>query len=147
MDGVTLTLQQADDSTLSYIETLLERNDLPSQDVRANPGWFYVAYSDTEPVGIGGVERYGPHGLLRSVVIEHTAQGNGFGTALCEALEATASADGVETLYLLTTTAADFFANHGYRECKRTDAPVAIQQTTEFDSLCPTTATCLTKSL
>lgn len=147
MVGATLTLQRADDSRLSYIETLLERNDLPTQDVRAHPDWFYVGYTGTDPVGIGGVERYGMDGLLRSVVIEHTARGNGFGTALCEALEATASADGVETVYLLTTTAADFFANRGYKECKRSDAPVAIQQTTEFDSLCPTTATCLKKLL
>lgn len=147
MDRPALTLKRADDSTLSYIETLLEKNDLPLQDVRANPDWFYVAYTGADPVGIGGVEHYGTNGLVRSVVIEHTARGNGFGTALCEALEATASADGVETVYLLTTTAADFFANHGYRECKRADVPTAIQQTTEFDSLCPTTATCLKKPL
>ncbi|RRJ34222.1 GNAT family N-acetyltransferase [Halocatena pleomorpha] len=147
MNGATLTLKQADDSTLPYIETLLERNDLPAQDVRATPEWFYVAYTDAAPVGIGGVERYGPHGLLRSVVIERTARGNGFGTALCEALENTAAADGIETLYLLTTTAVDFFTNHGYSEHERATVPATIQQTTEFDSLCPTTATCLKKPL
>lgn len=147
MDRETLTLQQADGDTLPYVETLLERNDLPSQEVRANPDWFYVGYAGTDPVGIAGLERYGANGLLRSVVVEHDARGNGFGTALCEALETTASADGVETLYLLTTTAAGFFANRGYSEHERSDVPVSIQQTTEFDSLCPTTATCLKKPL
>src|SRR5699024_9754074 len=140
-----VTLQQADDSTLSYIETLLERNDLPSQDVRSRPDSFYIGYNGADSVGIGGIEIYGNDGLLRSVVIEQAARGCGWGTALCDTLEANASADGIDTLYLLTTTAADFFDNRGYVEIERANAPTAIQQTTEFDDLCPTAATCMKK--
>lgn len=143
--GETITLQQAADGTLSYVETLLAKNGLPSQDVRSNPDCFYVGYDGTEPIGIGGIEIYESYGLLRSIVIEQAARGNGWGTALCEALEADASANGVETLYLLTTTAADFFGNRGYVKTERPDAPVTIQQTNEFDNLCPTTATCMKK--
>jgi len=73
--------------------------------------------------------------------------GNRYGTALCEALESKVEADGVERLYLLTTTAAEFFGDCGYVETDRTTAPNAIRQTAEFDELCPVTATCMVKSL
>jgi amino-acid N-acetyltransferase len=145
--GGTITLRQADDSTLSYVETLLKKNGLPSQDIRSKRDCFYIGYNEAGPVGISGIETYGTNGLLRSVVLEQSARGYGFGTALCNSLEATALTDGIERLYLLTTTAAGFFAAHGYVEIERTDAPARIQQTTEFDELCPTTATCMKKPL
>ena len=143
----TITLQRAEDSTLSYVESLLENNGLPSLNIRSKRECFYIAHDGADPVGIGGIETHGTDGLLRSVVIEQSARGRGFGTALCDSLEATASADGIERLYLLTTTAADFFAARGYGEIERADAPDRIQQTTEFDELCPTTATCMKKSV
>ncbi|WP_254769187.1 arsenic resistance N-acetyltransferase ArsN2 [Salinilacihabitans rarus] len=146
MTDATLTLRRAD-ADLSYVESLLDANDLPSRDVRENPDCFYVASDGDDRVGVGGIERYGADGLLRSVVVERSARGNGFGTALCEALEAEARADGVERLYLLTTTAAGFFAARGYAEVERADAPPAIRRTTEFDELCPATAACMRKSL
>ena len=147
MSGTTPTLQRADDSDLSYVETILAENGLPSQDVRSKAECFYVGYAGDEPVGVGGVEIHGTAGLLRSVVVEQSARGNGFGTAICKALETAARANGVQTLYLLTTTASEFFATRGYVEIARTDAPLTIRQTTEFDDLCPATATCMRKSL
>ena len=147
MRGATITLRQCDDSTLPYIETLLAGNDLPSRDVGSKPERFYVGHDGDDRVGGGGIEVHGSHGLLRSVVIEDSVRGNGYGTALCDGLEAEASAANVETLYLLTTTAAGFFADRGYEEIERTDAPAAIQRTAEFDELCPATAVCMKKSL
>lgn len=130
-----------------YIESLLERNGLPTEDVEGNLDWFYVGYADGTRVGIGGIERYGRVGLLRSVVVEQSVRGRGFGTALCAELETVARNAGVETLYVLTTTAAEFFAARGYVPVDRTTVPPAIEETTEFAELCPTTATCLKKSL
>lgn len=163
MNGATVTLQRAgDDRSLSYVETLLERNDLPSQDVRSKPECFYVAsdgdgqvgtdrdqrvVGNNKLVGIGGVERYGTDGLLRSVVVDRSVRGGGFGTAICDALERRAQSEGVEALYLLTTTATDFFTDRGYVKIERDEAPASIQGTSEFADLCPTTATCMTKSL
>lgn len=147
MDPATVTLRPADESALRYVESLLEANDLPAADVRSAPGHFYVAYDGDERVGGGGVEPYGTDGLLRSVVVEESARGNGIGTALCRALEAEARDEGIETLYLLTTTAADFFAALGYAAVDRADAPEAIRETTQFADLCPAAATCMEKSL
>ncbi|UPV99880.1 arsenic resistance N-acetyltransferase ArsN2 [Halorussus gelatinilyticus] len=147
MNDSTVTLRPADEDALSYVETLLERNDLPASDVRSNPDCFYVAYDGDEAVGVGGVERYGSDGLLRSVVVERSARGDGLGTALCDALERDARDSGVETLYLLATTAAEFFADRGYDEIERAAAPETIRQTTEFTDLCPDSATCMKRSL
>lgn len=139
MNEAAISLEPADDGTLPYVTTLLEKNGLPSRDVRTKPDRFYIGCAGGDPVGIGRIERHGTNGLLRSVVIEQSARGNGFGAAICEALETEARADGVETLYLLTTTVPAFFSNRGYVEIERTDAPTSIQQTTEFEDLCPTT--------
>ncbi|GAB7017697.1 GNAT family N-acetyltransferase [Halostagnicola bangensis] len=80
-------------------------------------------------------------------MIERSKRGNGYGAALCDALETEAESNDIDTLYLLTTTASGFFATRGYVEIHRSDAPTDIQQTTEFDKLCPRTATCMKKDL
>lgn len=147
MGDVAVTIRRADDTTLPYVEALLERNDLPVRDVRSRPGCFFVASAGGDRVGIGGLERHGVDGLLRSIVVERSARGSGYGAAICEALEAEARAEGVETLYLLTTTASSFFAHRGYVEIERTDAPGTVRQTAQFDGLCPASATCMRRSL
>lgn len=147
MSGSTLTLQRADERALAYVERLLTANDLPTRDVRSSPGRFYVGYDGDDRVGVGGIERYGSDGLLRSVVVERSVRGSGYGTAICDALESRARTDGVETLYLLTTTAPGFFATRGYAEIDRDEPPTAIRRSTEFDDLCPESATCMRKSL
>ena len=149
MNTANVTLRRADEETLGYVEDLLMRNDLPAEDVRENPGAFYVARTGDERVGAGGIEQYGADGLLRSVVVEEHARGEGVGTELCVALEATAREGGVERLFLLTTTAAGFFAGRGYtvghkqadtrcfvwRSTRRLDGETP---TSVFTYLCPT---------
>jgi len=142
-----LALEIAGETDLDYVETLLEDEGLPSADVRSGPAEFYVATAGTERVGVGGIEHAGSAGLLRSVVVEPRLRGRGYGRAVCERIEDRASADGIETLYLLTTTAAEFFADRGYREIDRDDPPAAIRETTEFAEFCPSTATCMRTSL
>lgn len=147
MSVPNVSLRRADESDLRYVETLLAENGLPTGDVRSKSGCFYVAHLDGDPVGIGGIERCGSDGVLRSVVVESSVRGTGIGTAICAALERTARSEGIERLSLLTTTASGFFADLGYAEIDRADAPEAIRRTAEFDDRCPASATCMTKSL
>ena len=147
MSSESLTLRQATEDRLSYVRTLLDRNDLPTQDVEAKSDSLYVAFVADEPVGVGGIESHGTDGLLRSVVVERDVRDDGVGTALCDALEERATSDRVERLYLLTTTASDFFDDRGYVEVERAEVPATIRQTTEFDELCPSTATVMWKAL
>jgi amino-acid N-acetyltransferase len=143
----SLTVEAADPDDLDAVEGLLEANDLPARDVRTSPATFYLARADARLVGVGGVEPYGSAGLLRSVVVEESHRGRGYGAALCDALEARAAERGVETLYLLTTTAAGFFRRNGYGAVPREEAPPSVRGTTQFADLCPTSATCMRKDL
>ncbi|WP_227373663.1 arsenic resistance N-acetyltransferase ArsN2 [Haladaptatus halobius] len=147
MSNPSVTIREADKENIDRVEALLAANGLPYQDVRAKSGDFFVAYSDTECIGTGGVEICGSNGLLRSVVITDSNRGQGYGTALCDALEDYARTNEVEKLYLLTTTAASFFRQRGYEKIVRENVPTSVQQTTEFTDLCPNTATCMGKNL
>jgi N-acetylglutamate synthase-like GNAT family acetyltransferase len=51
-------------------------------------------------------------------------------------------------VYLLTTTAADFFARHfTFRPIGRAEVPVAVQQSVEFISACPQTAQAMVREI
>ena len=143
----TLTLRAADETTIAYVESLLEANGLPAADVREKPTWFYSGYNDGDRVGMCGLERYGSDDLLRSLVVEESARENGVGTALCAELEEIVRTNGIETVYLLTTTAAEFFDARGYTAVDRSEPPALTQQTSEFADLCPETAVCMRKSV
>jgi amino-acid N-acetyltransferase len=51
------------------------------------------------------------------------------------------------SLWLITTSAAEFFERLGYVKCDRAAVPTAISTTTEFSALCPANADVLVKHL
>ena len=142
-----LSLRRADADTIDHVERLLEAHDLPTEAIHSKAECFFLASTDAGFVGLGGVERYGSNGLLRSVVIVESSRGGGFGTLLCAELERRARANGVTTLYLLTTTAEPFFRRCGYEGIDRKSVPAPIKEHEEFTDLCPATATCMTKDI
>ncbi|MFT4885679.1 MAG: amino-acid N-acetyltransferase [Natronomonas sp.] len=144
-DAVTLTSAEA--TEIEWLEALLESNDLPTEGLHTSEARFFVARAKTERIGGGGLEIYGPNALLRSVVVPEAKRGQGYGTALCDALEARTRANGAETLYLLTTTAEAFFDARGYDVIDRKAVPPDIRETDEFTDLCPKSATCMRKDL
>lgn len=141
----TVTLHPVSD--VAAARDLLERNDLPTADLQASDVDLFEARADGDRVGVGGIERYGTDALLRSVAVDSAVRGQGYGTALCDALEGRADESGVDSLYLLTTTAAEFFAARGYEEVPRAAVPAAVRNSAEFDDLCPDAATCMRRSL
>jgi amino-acid N-acetyltransferase len=145
--GASISLRAAGQRDIDRIESLLEEGGLPSEGVRAKPEAFFLATAGTKLVGVGGIERHGSNGLLRSVVVPESHRGQGYGSRLTDALEARARSDGLERLYLLTTTAPAFFRGRGYEEVTREHIPPEIRQTAEFSELCPSSATCLRKFL
>lgn len=138
-----LSIQPATPSDLDRVERLLAANDLPTADVTAEAPQFYLASHGGTLVGVGGLERYGADGLLRSVVVAEHHRGNGYGEAICDALAARARRAGVTTLYLVTTTAADYFRRRGYTAIDRSTVPEAIGATRQLAELCPDSATCM----
>lgn len=108
---------------------------------------FVLLHDGKALIGAVGLEVDGVDALLRSLVVAPDRRGEGLGLRLVDAIEAHARETGVTTLYLLTTTAADFFAARGYTVIDRTAVPEAIAQTHEFRSFCPDSATCMRKQL
>lgn len=94
-----------------------------------------------------GLELLGRLALLRSLAVRKKYRGQGWGKKLVNEIEEYASGQGIEQLYLLTTTAVDFFNRQGYQTVDRHSVPGVVQQTAEFQSLCPASTVCMVKSL
>lgn len=126
---------------------VLEAAGLPTADVDDRGVHLFRVERGGRTIGIGGLERYDEAALLRSIVVAEDARGQGVGTAICRGLEREARRRGAERAYLLTTDAAGFFERIGYERCGREDVPGRIARSRQFTELCPSSATCLRKSL
>ena len=133
---------------LSAVQRLLADAGLPVDDlVTQRFQHFFGCGEAREPKGVVGLELYGEDGLLRSLAVAATARGHGCAKALVAQAERDAREHGVRRLFLLTTSAADFFARLGYKETGRERAPAAIRATREFSSLCPSSSTLMVKEI
>jgi N-acetylglutamate synthase-like GNAT family acetyltransferase len=119
---------------------LLRRAGLPDTGVAEGFSDFLAVRDGTRLVGLCGLEVHGKDGLLRSLVVDPQYRGEGVGAALVDGTMARARERGVSRVYLLTTTARDYFLRRGFRDCPREDAPTAIQESWEFKSGCPSTS-------
>jgi arsenate reductase len=129
------------------IRALLTSLGLPAQDVGGPAQSFLVVCEGEALAGCVGLERCGEDALLRSLAVVPRLQGAGLGRALrAQAVEA-ARAQGLRTLYLLTTTAAPFFERAGFARVDRAAAPAPIAASPEFSALCPASAVCMRLAL
>ena len=126
-------------------QILLRAAVLPYADIEPHLDTFFLARKTEKPVGVAGFEHYGDVALLRSVTVAESARGFGIGRQLCDACCSYASKLGVRSLYLLTETAADYFATMGFKEIPRNHAPPSIRNTKEFREFCPTSAVLMTR--
>lgn len=135
-------------SELDRVTALLRACGLPDADV--NPGLlagFLVATEAGRIVGCVGLEFFGRFALLRSLAVVADHRGRGIAQRLCDEAESRARAGGVQALYLLTTSADDYFGQRGFTAIPRADVPSEVQATAQFRDLCPVTATCMRKTL
>ena len=128
------------------IISLLVENHLPVSDLDEYKTLF-ACLNHGEVVGTGGLELFSECGLLRSISVRKDSQNKGAGKFIVGELEKIAGQKGINCLYLLTTTAKDFFMKEGYETIDRNQVHVEIKKTTEFSSVCPSTATVMRKSL
>lgn len=141
-------LETAANGDLAAIKALLAENDLPYEDItEEHLKNFVVLRGNGRIIAIGGFEHHEQDGLLRSVAVDVSVRNQRLGKTVVGEVEARASARGVGALYLLTTTAADYFPRLGYQPFDRARVPAAIVQSTEFAMLCPVNAVCLMKRL
>ena len=130
------------------VKALLRSCVLPFEDLTpAHLAHFLVIKDYAQIVGVVGLEVCGAFGLLRSLAVAESLRGQRLGLQLVEQIEAYARSQQISVLYLLTTTAERFFAEFEYQEISRGSAPAPLQETTEFQSICPDSAVCMCKNL
>lgn len=130
------------------ILALLQANQLPTADLPTAAGlYLLVARHGGRVAAVAGVQCVGAAGLLRSVATDRDFRRRGLAAHLVRAVEAQAAVRGVQQLYLLTDTAAAYFAARGYQPAARAGAPPEVRATAEFARLCPENAVCLVKTL
>jgi len=133
---------------LAAAKALLEAAQLPTVDLtQAHCEHFFYQGPPAAPTGLVGLELFGHVALLRSLVVSPAVRASGAGSALLGHAEDYARSTGVETMYLLTTTAEDFFARRGYVRTARDSAPPAIRSTREFAGICPASSAFMSKQL
>ncbi|MCC6539896.1 MAG: GNAT family N-acetyltransferase [Bryobacterales bacterium] len=107
----------------------------------------WIARESGRIVGSVALELYGAAGLLRSVAVsaDHASQGLG-GQLVSAALEL-ARQRGLTQLYLLTETAAPFFARRGFHAVDRARVPEPIHASAQFASACPQSALAMMRAV
>jgi amino-acid N-acetyltransferase len=143
----------AEEEDFAAIRALLAENTLVHEDLTpASLDNFVVVPLEenlSRVAAVAGLELfYGDkEGLLRSLAVCPSLRGRGLGVSLVASIEARARELDIQRLWLLTTTAPDFFRRLGYADADRAQAPRSVRQSGEFQHLCPASAVCLVKSL
>jgi amino-acid N-acetyltransferase len=132
---------------LEGMRAALAAAGLPTQDLFNTAATFYALEENGKALGYGGFEAHGGAALLRSITILAEKRGLGLGRRLVEEILERAASMGQRDIYLLTTTAPDFFERLGFTRRDRDRVPSPIAATREFAELCPATAICLHRHL
>ena len=128
------------------IAEILQANDLPIDDLKTAPIQFYGIFENDKMKGIGDFETYGKCAILRSIAVPKEFRGMGYGKEVVSFVEKTAKEKQINTLYLLTTTAYQYFQKYGYQTITLDTCPPDILSSAEFSKLCPSSARCYSKN-
>lgn len=142
-----MDIRSAAAADLAGIRRLLAAAHLDASDLETSATRLWVVGEPDAPAAVVGLETHGDVGLLRSLAVAEGLRGGGLGRALTDTVERHARDAGIRTLYLLTTTAADFFERIGYRRSDRAVVPDVIRATSQFSSLCPSSAVLMSKAM
>jgi len=139
---------------LAAVQNLLAASGLPVDGVKENFFDFIVAEessgisgNDSGIVGVIGIERYGAAALLRSAAVSPGVRGTGLGSRLVKEILERASARGIRDVYLLTTTAEEYFPKFGFARAARGDVPEPVKASREFQGACPDTAVVMKRTV
>jgi amino-acid N-acetyltransferase len=132
---------------LEAVLGLLRAARLPTAGVAdAFPLGYVVVRSGRALVATAGLEPHGRVGLLRSVVVVEAQRGAGLGRMMVEDRLRAARERHLEGVYLLTTTAPEYFRRLGFKDTARDAAPDTLRASSEFATICPASASCLVKT-
>lgn len=142
---MSLQFRVATSDDLHAVVSLLRARSLPTDGVadllRAHPEHVRIAELNGAVVGTAALDVHAPFALLRSVAVATDLATLGVGTRLVTDVITSARSSGLHALFLLTTTAADWFPRFGFAVVERSSVPDDIASTVEFTSACPSSAT------
>lgn len=128
---------------LQQIIELLEENNLPSSDISLKTQQFWKYQPNEKLQALAGIEAYGENAVFRSFVAHEDIRGTGIAYKLYIHLLQEAKKQGITKLFLLTTTAKDWFLKQKWTIIERNSVPIQIAKSEEFKSICPASATCM----
>ena len=140
-------VERARQADVQEIEGLLAAAALPLDGAAEALETGVVARDGEAIVGAAAIEPYGDAGLLRSVVVAPDRRGSGIGGSLIDSSETLARELGIDELYLLTDTAAEWFARRGYQRTERENVPASVRSSIEFSTACSDTAVAMKRRL
>ena len=148
MDTVDqIKIIRAENDQRQAIITLLQSERLPIEDLPQSLNNFFVVLDDSKVIGAIGLEQYGHHGLLRSMVVDKEYRNRNIASQLVLELEKYALGSGIDCMYLLTETAPLYFERKGYKKITREEVPGLLKASSEFSHVCPVSALVMKKQL
>ncbi len=129
--------------SLEAFRTLLKSSNLPYEDLNYKDHILVGYYQGEELAGTGGLEIYDGYALLRSLAVRVGAQGMSLGSAITKNLIVQAKEKKLKGIYLLTETARGFFLLKGFKDVMRDQVPNGVKASSEFSSVCSTSAACM----
>ena len=130
-----IRIRTAERSDLEAIERLLRESHLPTAGVAEQLSGFRVADDTGRVVASAGLETYDRAALLRSVAVDPGYRKRGLAAALVRGLLEECRERGVTEVFLLTTTAADYFRRLGFTPIPRDDVPSSVHVSREFQDV------------
>lgn len=126
-----LTIEEGRSQDVTQIRALLHGAGL-APDVDHLIGRFLLAREHSQVIACAALEEYDGAGLLRSVAVDVSHRDRGLAKDLVTALVTRARTRGLVAVYLLTDTAADYFARHGFRTITRAQVKPAVLASEQF---------------
>lgn len=137
---VELNIQIAGQKNLTAVSHFLTKQNLPISDLLEENVSLYLAYDGQDLVATIGLEKYGKIGLLRSLAVKETFRNQQIADKMIKGLFEVCKSENIKMIYLLTTTAENYFLKKGFLPVEREVVPAVIRQTREFRSICPSSA-------
>jgi len=137
---MNVAISAAAETDLPVVLDLLLRSKLPRDGLEQYIATMLVAREGQRIVGCAVLEPYGGAALLRSVAVEPSCRGLGLGQQLTDAVLELARVRHIRTVYLLTETAANFFAKWGFQPVARSSVDGRVKGSIEFTKACPESA-------
>ena len=117
--SVSTDIKLAEPGDLNAVFALLSENELPIDGLTDHLGTLLIASRAGHVIGSAALEVYPDGALLRSVAVQAESRSLRYGRALTDAALALACQRHIPAVYLLITTAADYFAKLGFERIAR----------------------------